>query len=381
MKRLKICFVLGSNPSFLGGISLFQKNFIDYLKFKKNDVDITWVYKGKKNRRYSEKKVNYVEIKVPSIYPLDEIIFNKKVSSFLKKNHFDIINSHAVWGSWMTSYKKKKDQKIIHTYHGTSFYFFKNHLERFNLIKKALLIPLLAFSFLVEKPPIKNAESIICVSEHVKEEIVKLYGARKNINVIRTGVDLKNFKKRNKKIILKRLNLNEERFYGIYVGKGGYWTKGLDKVIRLSEKIYALDKNYRLIVIGSDRKKVGHLLNKKFVVFLPNLSRKEIPLYYSISDIFFCLSRYEGGAPTMVTSEAMASRCLIVTDKEARQEIIENEKNGLIINQNYSEEAKRILKIFKNNKKLGNILKNSQRKIKELSFEKWGENYLEKLLK
>ena len=154
------------------------------------------------------------------------------------------------------------------------------------------------------------------------------------------------------------------------MGRGGFWTKGLDKVINLSKEIYKLNKNFKLIIIGAEKEKVKHLLDNRFTILLPPQQRKEIPYYYNVSDIFFSMSRCEGGAPTMVTSEAMASGCLIVTDKEANQEIINNKENGLIVYDDHNKEAERILKIVKNKKELKKITNNSLKTIKDLSLDK-----------
>jgi len=117
------------------------------------------------------------------------------------------------------------------------------------------------------------------------------------------------------------------------------------------------------------------------VIFLKNIPREKIPYYYNASDVFFCMSRYEGGAPTLVTSEAMASGCLIVCSKDSEQEIIEDEKNGLIVENFGKEAAEKVLKILEDKKKKENIIKNAMETIKELSLEKWGKKTMEVLLK
>jgi len=208
-----------------------------------------------------------------------------------------------------------------------------------------------------------------------------LYGKKENVTVIRTGVDLRNFKSRNRNKIKEKLNLNKKNIYGLYVGRGGYWTKGLDRVIKISEGIYNLNKNYRLIVIGADLKKVGHLLNKKFIIYIEQGKRKILPYYYNSSDISFCMSRYEGGAPTLVTSEAMASGCLVVCSKDSEQEIIKDEENGLIVEEFGKKSAEKILEILNDKKKKEKIIKDSMKTVKKLSLEKWGRKYLEVLLK
>ena len=370
---MKICFISAPSPDFLGGISLYVKQLAESLKSDK----ITWIYKGRENREYNMGGIKCVEIKVPKAYFINEIIFNKKCLKFLENNDFDVINSHAVWGYWMKDYKRRQKQELIHTYHGSAYHFYKNSINRFSNIKRFLLSPILLYSYLIEKPPWKKADEIICVSDHLKKEFESFYGKRKNVSVIRTGVELKDFKPREKGVAMKRLGLSQENFYGLYVGRGGYWTKGLDKIINLSEEIYSLDKNYRLLVIGSDLKKVSHLIKKDFIKFIPLVERDQMPYYYNSAELFFSMSRKEGGAPSMVTSEALASGCLVITDKEANQEVIFDEENGLLIKTDYLSEAKRILRILRNRAKLKGILGQASKTSKKLSVQSWRKSYKE----
>ncbi len=374
-KEKKICFINGSNPSFLGGISLYQKNLINYLKSKNKNLKITWVYKSSKNEKINDKNINYVGLKCINIPFIDDIIFNIKARKYLEKNFFDIINSHAIWGYWIKGYKKQKNQKIIHTYHGATHPYYKIHLKRFNLIKKIFFSPLLLYGYLIEKPPIKKADEIICVSEKVKKELKETYNFNIKAEILRTGVDLKEFKLRNKEETRKKLNFDKDKLYGLYIGRGGYWIKGLDRAIKISEEIYNTNKNFRLIVIGADKKKIGSFINKDFVIFLEKIPRENIPFYYNSCDFLFVLSRYEGGAPTLIVSEAMASECLVVCSKDSKQEIVENNKSGIVLEMFDKNDAKRIINVLKNKKIKSKILKEANKEIKKLSIEKWGDAY------
>ena len=73
----------------------------------------------------------------------------------------------------------------------------------------------------------------------------------------------------------------------------------------------------------------------------------------------------------------MASGCLLICSKDAEQEIIENGKNGLMINNFDKNDAEKILEFLKDEKKKKSIIKNSIKTIKELSLEKWGKRYFE----
>jgi len=374
----KICFVtLNCLPNHLGGLALYHKNLIKYIKSSHKDIEINWVYFGDKNKDFLEEGVKYYEIKTNKLKSFLQLGRHLQLAKFFKKNNFDIINAGP--GPWAFFYKKKKNQKIIQTLHGTIYYFNKNRLKGFNLIKSVFFSPLLLIS-LVQGKLSKKADKFIFVSEKVRKQVEELYGREKNVSVIRTGVDLKDFKPRDKIEMKKYLKLDKNKLYGLYVGGGGYWTKGLDRAINLAEEIYKTDKNFRLLVVGPNYKKVKHLLNRKSVIYLQNIPREKMPYYYSVSDIFFCMSRYEGGAPTLVVSEAMASDCLIVCSRDSKQEIISNLENGLIIKDFGKKDAKMILNILNDKKRKKKITQNSIKTIKDISLEKWGEKTLRTLL-
>ncbi len=375
-----ICLISGSSPKFLGGISLYQRNLINYAKKANLDLNFTWVYPGRKNSKYKFEGMNCIELKSAKYPFLKEFSFSKKVRKYLKKNNFDIINSHANWGYFLNGYMKKQGQKIIHTYHGVTYYFYKTHLRRFNFFLKILISPALFLSYILEKPPIKKADKIICVSNRVRGEIKKLYGRSDSMVMIRTGVDLKQFKRINKQISRKKLNLNNDKIYGLYVGRGGWFRKGLDRATKLSEEFYNRNKNFRLIVVGSDKSKIKKFIKKSFVEYVEKGERKILPYYYSSSDMFFCFSRYEGGAPILTLSEAMASESLIVCSKDAKQEIIKNKKEGLIINEFGAKTVGNILKVLENKYELNRIKKNALERIRKLDLDSWSKKYFGVLL-
>jgi len=357
----KICFISHSTPTELCGVSLYHKNLLNYLK-KNKELNITWTYFGTENKKYSKDGLNYIEIK-KSKFKIPYFENNFKVRKFLNENYFRIV--FTTGGPWTWFYSKPIYQKLFHIYHGTVFYFNKNHLKRFSPIKRFFISPLLLLSWIAEKPH-KDVEKIISVSNKVQLQVKRLYGEQ-DVTMIRTGVDLNEFKPRS---------VTTKHLYGLYIGGGGYYTKGLDRAIKLSKELHKLNDNYRLIVIGPDKKKVGHMLNEKFIKFIEDVPRDEMKNYYNKAKIFLCMSRYEGGAPTLVTSEAMASGCLTICSKDSQQEIIKDNVNGLIISNFDKDDAKRILNNIDNKK----IIKNSLKTIQKLSLDKWANKYLKEIL-
>ncbi len=375
-----ICLISGSSPEFLGGVSLYQRNLIEYSKQNKLDLKFTWLYAGKENKKYSLNEIKCIEFKVPNLPLLKEFFMSKKVKLFLEKNNFDIINSHANWGSFLRSYNKKEGQKMIHTYHGVTCPYMKIQFAKFGFFKY-FFYPLLPLFYLIEKPPMKKADKIICVSEKVKKGLEELYQYNKNLDVIRTGVNFPNFKKLSKEKSRKNLSLEKEKIYGLYSGRGGYWNKGLDRAINIGKEIYNKNKKFRLIVVGADKKKCKKYLKEKFIIYKGVVDREKISEYYSAADFFFFLSRSEGGAPALALSEAIASECLVICSKDSEPEIIRNEKEGLIIEKFGEENAKKILKLLLNKIKLNKIKKYAKNKIKNLSLKKWGGKYFLEILK
>lgn len=371
---MKICFAtINGEPDYLGGYSMYHKNLIKYIKQNNIDIDISWVYFGDNEREYDGRDgVHYFEIKSKKINPIREIGRHFKLAKFFKNNDFDIIN--CLGGIWTFPYVKKDKQKIIHTYHGTTYYFNKNQLRRYGMVKRVLYSPILIISKLLDRPH-EEADKIICVSEKVKKQVKSLFDRNNNLfRVIRTGVDLDEFKPRDKNIAKAHLGLELNNTYGLYVGGGGWWGKGLDRALELSEQIWKKSNNYKLLIIGVDYNKCAKLIDKykNIAVYLENIPRERMNMYYNVADIFFSVSRYEGGAPTMVTSEAMASGCLIVCSKDAEQEIIRDGNNGIILDR--FNNVGRIIKVNKEK-----IINNSMKTIEDLSLEKWGEKYLKEL--
>jgi glycosyltransferase involved in cell wall biosynthesis len=379
MVKRTICFVNGTSPRFNGGITNYQKNLINYIKNK--NLDITWLYKSNKNENYLKEGIKYVGLRCSKIMFIDDISFNIKAKRYLDKNYFDVINSHAIWGYWMKNYRRQNLQKLIHTYHGATYPYYKVHLKRFGIIKRILISPLLLYGYLIEKYPIKKADKIICVSEKVKRQLRKTYDSNRNLQVLRTGVNLNEFKVRNKNEVRKMLKLDKNKTYGLYIGKGGYWIKGLDRAIKISQKIHDKYKEYRMIIVGAEYNKIKDLIKKEFIIYHEMVPREKINYYYNASDFLFYLSRYDGGAPTLVVSEAMASGCPIVFSKDSEQEIIKNGENGIVIDEFGGKEAQNIINILKDNKNKEKIIKNSLKTINKISLEKWGRKYLEILLK
>lgn len=375
----QICFVMDASPKFLGGTSIYVLNFIKYLQSKKLKFKITCIFPGELDREYIEGEIKFIEVKNKYFFPINMHLYTKKVAKILSTKRFDYINSQAMAGNYLRYYVPK-NSFITNTYHGVAYYFYKIHFEEKSLLKKIGALYYMFFGRYFEKAAINRANKIISVSNHVERELKKIYGSPHASEVIRSSVDLLKFKLRDRKAILTELSLAENKIYGLYVGRGGPWRKGLDRAINLSRELYKLNNKYFFIIIGPtenmENKKIISKLSGKYR-YIPIADRDLLSKYYSLSDIFFCFSRYEGGAPILTLGEAMASGCIPICSKDSNQEIIEKNKNGILINDFKENSAKKVINLIKNKKQISKIKRENKIKIKDFSIALWGEKYFE----
>ena len=198
--------------------------------------------------------------------------------------------------------------------------------------------------------------------------------------MVRSSVDFSRFNLRKKADAIKEVNMDANKIYVLYVGRGGLWRKGLDRFIKIGKELHNINSKVHLIIIGPKKTRRSlKLINsvKEFSTYFETRDRNKIPYYYALSDLFFCFSRYEGGAPVLTLAEAMASGCLVVCSRDSEQEVIENNKNGIIINSFEEKDAQKILNSLKKRKKM---VSNALKDIKEFSIEKWGNKYFEELI-
>jgi len=144
-----LCLISGSSPEFLGGVSLYQRNLIEYTRQKKLNLEVTWIYAGNKDKEFNLENFKCIELKSCKLPFLKEFSFSKRVKKYLDKQKFDFINTQANWGYCLKKYQKKKGQKIIHTYHGVTYHYMKIQFERFGFFKY-LFYPLLPFFILLK---------------------------------------------------------------------------------------------------------------------------------------------------------------------------------------------------------------------------------------
>jgi len=202
-----------------------------------------------------------------------------------------------------------------------------------NVLKKHKIFRLMV------KSAIKNATEILAVSKFTKKEVSKINPCV-HCNVVYNGIDTELFKDYKLRDNKKPVALTVGNIFSM----DRYYLKGIDKFINLARK----NPQGVFYVIGMCDKVARKIQNvPSNCYFFSPVSQESLPFFYSITDTYYQLSRYESFCLTLL--EARACGCNTVTSAEstAMDEIqgmfveelsLENrEKNLIKILNNYKE--------------------------------------------
>ena len=219
----------------------------------------------------------------------------------------------------------------------------------------------------------KKAVYLICVSQFTKEEVLKKINSLKNIIVINNGVDYKKFQMYN---LFKHLSDNKNIIsVGALMPRKGYHVSIL-AVVEVKKKY----SNLKYYIIGNQKNKeyfdqLKNLIKKnnleENVIFLENVSEKDLIKFYYQSDLFLLTpiyiegSKFEGFGLVYLEANACGKPAIGTYDCGAEDAIVDR-FNGLLVPQNNIEKTSQaILRILDNSilaEELGqNALKQAQK--------------------
>jgi len=173
----------------------------------------------------------------------------------------------------------------------------------------------------VERRVAREADVVVCASEHEKRALVDIYGAPEDrIAVVPCGVDLGRFRPLDKETARRSLGLNGERMI-LFVGRMEP-LKGLD--ILLGAAAHLDDEPaFRVLVVGGDGNgsdELSHLRHLSAdlgiadrVDFMGPVGHDKLPLYYNAADVCVVPSYYESFC--LVALEAMACGTPVVASR------------------------------------------------------------------
>ncbi|MEO8209852.1 MAG: glycosyltransferase [bacterium] len=308
---------------FIGGGQTHILSLAQCIDIEHFNVVIAASAKGKFKEEVLKSNLKFNEIELPKFYMSRYL---KDLNEIIVKNSIDIIHSHGgVAGMYSRFYAKKYNKaKVIHTIHGI------HYINSGSSIRKIV-------SQSIESYLKPFTDRFICVSEHdlitaQKMQII----VREKTSVIKNGVDLNRFKKKNRAELLQedfisKLNLNQEDFIIGNISRFDY-QKNQKFIISNSEYFLNTFPGSKILLCGD-----GKYLNEckqmadssRFshrIIFTGEITNPE--KYYSLFDVFIFPSMWEGLSITLI--EAMASSCCILaSDIPSNKELIEDNSTGV----------------------------------------------------
>lgn len=312
-----------------GGLATYLKTLLSSLQ-KYDDIEnylLISEYKSQQGWEDITKKVFYYKYK-RSIFNIFSAM--KQIHAAIEDINPDIIHVHSTWAGLFVRLPyllKRKKVKIIYQSHGWAFLMDTSNYKKiiYALVERILSI---------------STDKIINISNYEQNQAIR-YGLNRNKMVmIYNGVE----DKVNKSNL--KLNWDGNKINLLFVGRLDR-QKGLDLFLDVYNKIKL--ENLHLYVIGTSVLDDNLPQNTENITYLGWVDNKDIDAYYQACDAVIMPSRWEGFG--LVAIEAMRnSKPVIVSNRGALPEIIEDKINGYVFD-------------LKNNSSLKNILKNLNKKI------------------
>jgi D-inositol-3-phosphate glycosyltransferase len=188
-----------------------------------------------------------------------------------------------------------------------------------------------------EEAAAAQADSIVAGSPHELEQLVNLYGARRDkLSLVPCGVDQRLFKPMAQREARDALGLNGPKIV-LFVGRMEP-IKGADVLLRAVASL-GDDLHTQLIVIGgstsdAERTRLQRMARGLGVdhrlLFLDAVPQKELPLYYSAADVCVVPSFYETFG--LVALEALACGTPVIAAKVGGlQHTVSDGKTGYLV--------------------------------------------------
>lgn len=188
----------------------------------------------------------------------------------------------------------------------------------------------------IEERIVASANRIVASSEHERQALIDLYGARREqIAVIPCGVDLELFRPRDQMASRSMLGLSGDVL--LFVGRMDP-VKGLDILLR-STALLRDRANLTLVVVGGSDSEAELQRNRRLahdlglegrVRFSGAVSQEQLPNYYSAATVCIVPSYYESFG--LVAMESLACGTPVIASKVGGlPTVIHDGDNGLLV--------------------------------------------------
>ncbi len=234
----------------------------------------------------------------------------------------------------------------------------------------------------IQKFVANNADKIIVPSEYLKKVILKWGISPDKIQVIYNAFNKLPEFNISKKEVRQKIKLNG--FILVSAGRLVPW-KGFGTLIEIMPDILRIIPDIKLCIIGSGpeernlKSQISNLKINENVFLTGQLSHEDLLIYLKAGDIFVLNTAYEGFSHHIL--EAMAIGIpVITTNRGGNSEIIDNGKNGILIDYNNKDELKKaIIDLYNSLVLKMKLTQNAKNKVMEFGKEKMIKETLHQL--
>jgi glycosyltransferase involved in cell wall biosynthesis len=313
-----------------------EKLLENQLHFMKSYYDVIAVSSDKYNLErvgtLQNVPVFHVEM-TRKITPLQDIIAVWKLYQFFKKEKPYIVHTHTPKAGTVGMFAAKLAgvPHRLHTIAGLPLLEVTgNKRKLLNWVEK---ITYAAATMIY--PNSFGLKAIIIQEKFCKPEKLKVigYGSSNGIDTSRFNPDL--FSESEKHILKTNLGITPKDFVFIFVGRL-VGDKGINELVAAFQKLAISTLSVKLLLVGSQEPDLDPLRSETVfqIKTNPNIiavgHQNDVRLYFAIANVLVFPS-YREGFPNVVLQAGAMGLPSIVTNINGCNEIIEAEKNGLII--------------------------------------------------
>ncbi len=396
---MNILIILNSFYPSIGGVEKVIENYCLELIRSGHKIWVLTFKKGQISELDLRKTPNMEEYKGIKIIRIENRFYGIWLFIYLlrlfKNIKFDIIHTTDFWALFPILFKIRYKVKLIHHLHGyqeicpsglllcanySKFINETNSKENLNFksfkdvglkyCKKYCNINL--FKALLEKFIYKIiwlfSDSIISVGKYVKKMYITKYPCLKNkILTLYNGVPECSLKIKPKSIKINEINqfINNSQNILLFVGRLIKY-RGLDVILTNFKKLLNRLNDLKLIVVG-DGPELDSLkrISNKFklqnnILFTGILTGTDLLYVYKLASLLIMPIRFPEPLSTVVL-EALSCGCPVITfNIGGMSEMIENDKNGILIEPfNFDNFLDRIVEILSNERLINDMRMNS----------------------
>lgn len=396
---MKVCVLTHTFPKYKeDSIAAFMHSFVMGLKKAGHDIVVLTPYSsGLRKESFGYKIVSYkyiwpgkfhllgyssdlkegMKLK-PKIYflaPLLLLFGIIRLYKLCKKEEIDVISSHWILPNGLIAAVVSRMIGIpyIVTLPGSDVF-----VARKNWLFRSLAIY-----------AANGASTVVADSPKFLEILESLSPKIRNSEIIPYPVDINNFKplRVNANPLRKSIGLSNDSIIVLSVGRL-VQKKGFKYAIMACSKLMHKNKNIYQVIVGDGdlRKELESLVSKlelkKRIIFVGNIERSELVLYYNMADIFVMpsIKDKDGNIDDQPVSLIEAMSCgkpIVATNFPGISLTVADGRNGFLTPQKNTEAIKKALEKLISSKELRIRMGRESRRIvlDKLSMEKIGKRY------